>query len=47
MPLDPGELPKTIQAMRPTVPARDFLVRLRFYADLGFQSRALTHDLSR
>jgi hypothetical protein len=45
MALDPGELSKTIQAMRPTVPARDFRLSLRFYADLGFQSRPLTHDL--
>jgi hypothetical protein len=39
-------LADTIKAMRPMVPAKDFDISLRFYADLGFQSRMLTDGLA-
>jgi hypothetical protein len=35
-----------IKAMRSMVPAKDFDISLRFYADLGFQSRMLTDGLA-
>jgi hypothetical protein len=39
-------LADTIKATRPMVPAKDFGISLRFYADLGFQSRMLTDGLA-
>jgi uncharacterized glyoxalase superfamily protein PhnB len=39
-------LADTIKATRPMVPAKDFDISLRFYADLGFQSRMLTDGLA-
>jgi hypothetical protein len=35
-------LADTIKAARPMVPAKDFDISLRFYVDLGFQSKMLT-----
>jgi hypothetical protein len=39
-------LSQTISAVRPLLPAKDFAVSLRFYADLGFQCRMLTDRLA-
>ena len=39
-------LADTIVATRPMVPAKDFDLSLRFYTDLGFQSRKLTDRLA-
>jgi hypothetical protein len=39
------ELASTVQAMRPTVPARNFGISQRFYIDLGFHSELLTDGL--
>jgi hypothetical protein len=39
-------LADTTMAMRPIMPAKDFDISLRFYADLGFQSRMLTDGLA-
>jgi hypothetical protein len=36
----------TIKVLRPMVPARDFDISLRFYSDLGFQTRMLTANLA-
>lgn len=35
----------TIRLMRPVVPAKDFEVSRRFYADLGFEERVLADGL--
>ena len=39
MAVDAGRLSRTVTAMRPIVPARDFEVSKRFYIELGFQPR--------
>lgn len=39
-------LATTIRAVRPMVPAKDFDLSLRFYGDLGFQSRMLDDRLA-
>jgi catechol 2,3-dioxygenase-like lactoylglutathione lyase family enzyme len=36
-----GNLAHTVKAMRPMVPAKDFEISKRFYADLGFRPRTL------
>lgn len=46
MPTPVEQLATTIQAVRAMVPARDFDLSLRFYADLGFQSRMLDDRLA-
>jgi hypothetical protein len=38
-------LSRTVRAMRPTVPARDFDISNQFYTELGFQPRPLTDRL--
>jgi hypothetical protein len=38
-------LSRTVSAMRPMVPARDFDISRRFYTELGFQPRPLTDRL--
>jgi hypothetical protein len=38
---DRSELARTVETMRPFVPAKDFDVSRRFYEDLGFDSRPL------
>jgi hypothetical protein len=43
---DLKRLAQTIKAMRPIVPARNFALSLRFYSDLGFQTRMLTEGLA-
>jgi catechol 2,3-dioxygenase-like lactoylglutathione lyase family enzyme len=35
-------LVRTVRAMRPTVPAKDFDISQRFYVELGFEARKLT-----
>jgi hypothetical protein len=45
MAIEPASLSRTVSAMRPMVPAKDFDVSQRFYVDLGFQPRALTDRL--
>jgi hypothetical protein len=35
----------TVEALRPFVPAKDFAVSQRFYADLGFKMTSLGSDL--
>src|SRR5580704_6445110 len=39
------DLAYTVRAMKPVVPARDFEISKRFYADLGFQAQPLTDRL--
>ena len=39
------ELASTVEAMRPTVPAKNFGISQRFYIDLGFHSELLTDGL--
>jgi uncharacterized glyoxalase superfamily protein PhnB len=41
---DASDLGRTVRAMRPMVPAKDFEVSRRFYADLGFRSQILIAD---
>lgn len=41
-----GSLARTIKAARPMLPAKDFEVSLKFYADLGFQAKSLTDNLA-
>ena len=41
-----NNLADTIKAARPMVPAKDFDLSLRFYIDLGFQSKVLTAGLA-
>jgi hypothetical protein len=43
MPTAP-DLPQTVVAMRPMVPAKDFEISKRFYIELGFQARILLAD---
>jgi hypothetical protein len=45
MSVETASLSRTISAMRPMVPARDFDVSRRFYIELGFQPRPLTDRL--
>ena len=42
----PSGLAGTIRAMRPFVPAKDFELSKRFYADLGFQIRPLGNAMA-
>lgn len=46
MALSVEALSQTIRAVRPMVPAKDFDLSLRFYTDLGFQSRMLDDRLA-
>jgi hypothetical protein len=46
MPREATDLARTIKAMRPTLPAKDFEISERFYRDLGFQARTLTDGLA-
>jgi hypothetical protein len=39
-----GKLADTVRAMRPMVPAKDFEISKRFYAELGFRPRTLIED---
>lgn len=39
------DLARTVQAMRPMVPARDFEISRRFYEELGFRPQVLTDGL--
>ena len=45
MPVDAGNLARTVSALRPMVPAKDFEISKRFYIELGFQPRELTDRL--
>jgi hypothetical protein len=45
MSVETASLSRTVTAMRPTVPAKDFDVGKRFYIELGFQPRPLTDRL--
>jgi hypothetical protein len=45
MSVEAASLSRTVTAMRPTVPAKDFDVSKRFYIELGFQPRPLTDRL--
>ncbi len=36
-----SSLARTVQAMRPMVPAKDFDTSQRFYLELGFEARRL------
>jgi hypothetical protein len=45
MPTDAASLSRTVSAMRPMVPAKDFEISKRFYIELGFQSHPLTDRL--
>lgn len=45
MPVEAANLSRTVSAMRPMVPAKDFDVSKRFYIELGFQPRPLTDRL--
>lgn len=45
MPIEAGGLSRTVTAMRPMVPAKDFEISKRFYIELGFQPRPLTDQL--
>jgi hypothetical protein len=45
MSVDVASLSRTIRAMRPIVPAKDFDISTRFYVELGFQSRPLADRL--
>jgi hypothetical protein len=40
-----ASLSRTVSAMRPMVPAKDFEVSKRFYVELGFQPHPLTDRL--
>ena len=40
-----GELEKTVKAMRPMVPARDFETSRRFYEEFGFRAEFLADGL--
>jgi hypothetical protein len=40
-----ASLSRTVRAMRPMVPAKDFEVSRRFYTELGFQPRPLADRL--
>jgi catechol 2,3-dioxygenase-like lactoylglutathione lyase family enzyme len=45
MSTNPNDLGTTVQAMQPMVPARDFELSRRFYAELGFHPEKLTDGL--
>jgi hypothetical protein len=45
MSVEIASLSRTVSAMRPVVPARDFDISKRFYIELGFQPRPLTDRL--
>jgi hypothetical protein len=45
MSTEAGSLSRTVRAMRPIVPAKDFDISRRFYVELGFQPRPLTDRL--
>jgi catechol 2,3-dioxygenase-like lactoylglutathione lyase family enzyme len=45
MSVDTASLSRTVSAMRPMVPAKDFDTSKRFYVELGFQPRPLTNRL--
>jgi catechol 2,3-dioxygenase-like lactoylglutathione lyase family enzyme len=40
-----SSLVRTVRAMRPMVPAKDFDISQRFYEELGFETRKLTAGL--
>lgn len=41
-----ADLARTIEAMRPMVPARDFEISKQFYVDIGFRPEMLTNRLA-
>jgi hypothetical protein len=45
MSIEAGGLSRTVTAMHPIVPAKDFEISKRFYVELGFQPRPLTDRL--
>jgi hypothetical protein len=45
MAVETTSLSRTVRAMRPMVPAKDFDISKRFYVELGFQPRPLTDRL--
>jgi hypothetical protein len=45
MSFEAASLSRTVRAMRPMVPAKNFEISKRFYVELGFQPRALTDRL--
>jgi hypothetical protein len=45
MSVEVASLSRTVTAMRPMLPAKDFDVSKRFYIELGFQPRPLTDRL--
>ena len=45
MSIETASLSRTVSAMRPMLPARDFDVSTRFYVELGFQLRPLADRL--
>ncbi|MGB7832689.1 MAG: VOC family protein [Xanthobacteraceae bacterium] len=45
MSVEAASLSRTVSAMRPMVPAKDFEISKRFYIELGFQPRLLTDRL--
>src|SRR5919197_1443720 len=45
MSINAASISRTVKAMRPMVPAKDFDVSKRFYIELGFQPRSLTDRL--
>jgi hypothetical protein len=45
MPNGSNDLARSVRAMRPILPARDFEISRRFYTDFGFQPQALTEKL--
>jgi hypothetical protein len=45
MPIEATTLARTVMAMRPTVPAKDFEISKRFYIELGFEPETLTDRL--
>ena len=46
MPSDTRDLVRTVEAMRPIIPAKNFELSKRFYIDLGFQPNMLTGGLA-
>src|ERR1700726_3538447 len=47
MSADATTLARTVMAMRPVVPAKDFEISKRFYIELGFEPKTLTDRLVR
>ncbi len=45
MSTDATTLARTVMAMRPIVPAKDFEISKRFYIELGFEPKTLTDRL--